>query len=146
MPPCHQLFTLLQKPHIVQTSQVTLCSPLIIHVFLPKITHMWCHLKLSPSRWFITTVSFVFFRCLMGHTLPSRGTPLLDKVETLSQSAIPCDSNTHIKTFVGHSHIFYPEFSFHMKHMGYFSPTMNSYMVSLKYNFEEFRSKALVVH
>ncbi len=25
--------------------------------------------------------------------------------------------------------------------MGYFSPTMNRYMVSLKYDFEEFRSK-----
>ncbi len=26
-----------------------------------------------------------------------------------------------------------------MKHMGYFSPTMNSYMVSLKYDFNELR-------
>ncbi len=46
-----------------------------------------------------------------------------------------------METFGGHSDIFYPEFSFHMKHIGYFSPTMNSYMVSLKYDFEEFRSK-----
>ncbi len=28
-----------------------------------------------------------------------------------------------------------------MKHMGYFNPTMNSYMLSLKYDFEEFRLK-----
>ncbi len=73
--------------------------------------------------------------------LPSRGTPLLQKVEKLSQTAIRRDSNTHMETFGDHSDIFYPEFSFHMKHMGYFSPTMNSYMVSLKYDFEEFRSK-----
>ncbi len=102
---------------------------------------MWCHLKLSPSRWFITTVPFVFFRCLLGHTLPSRGTPLLDEVEKLSQTAIRCDSNTYRETFGDHSVIFYPEFSFHRKHMGYFSTTMNSYMVSLKYDVEEFRSK-----
>ncbi len=119
LPTCHQLFTLLPKPHIVQTSRVTFCSPLIIYVSLPNITHMWCHGKLSLSRWFITTVSFVFFRFLMGHRLPSRGTPLLDKVEKFSQSAIHCGD---------HSDIFYPEFSFDMKHMGYFSPTMNSYV------------------
>ncbi len=47
----------------------------------------------------------------------------------------------HLETIVDHSDIFYLEFSFHMKHMGYFSPTMNSYMVSLKYDFEEFRAK-----
>ncbi len=86
-------------------------------------------------------VSFVFFRCLMGHTLPSRGTPLLDKVEKLSQTAIRRDSNTHMETFGDHSDIFYPEFSFHMKHMRYFSRTMNNYMVSLKYDFEEFQPK-----
>ncbi len=28
-----------------------------------------------------------------------------------------------------------------MKHLGYFTPIMISYMVSLKYDFEEFRSK-----
>ncbi len=28
-----------------------------------------------------------------------------------------------------------------MEHLGYYSPTMNSYMVSLKYDFEEFQSK-----
>ncbi len=67
--------------------------------------------------------------------------PLLEKVEKLSQTAIRRNSNTHIETFGDHSNIFYPEFSFHMKHMGYFSHTMNSYMVSLKYDFEEFRSK-----
>ncbi len=80
----------------------------------------------------------------MGHTLPSRGTPLLDKVEKLSQSAIRHDSNTHMEMFGDHSDIFYHKFSFHMKHMGYFSPTMNSYMVSLKYDFEDFRSKHLL--
>ncbi len=77
----------------------------------------------------------------MGHTLPSRGTPLLDKVEKLSQTAIRHDSNTHMDTFGEHSDIFYPEFSFYMRHKGYFSPAMNSYMVSLKYDFEEFQSK-----
>ncbi len=46
-----------------------------------------------------------------------------------------------MEIFGDHSDTFYPEFSFHMKHMRYFSPTMNSYMVSLKYNFEEFWSK-----
>ncbi len=46
-----------------------------------------------------------------------------------------------METFGDHSDIFYPEFSFHMKHMVYFSRTMNSYMVSLKYDFEEFQSK-----
>ncbi len=141
LPTCHQLFTLLPKPQIVLTSRVTFCSPLIIYVFLPNITHMCCHRKLSPSRWLITTVSFVFFRCLMGNTLPSRGTLLLDKLEKLSLSAIRRDSNTHMESFRDHSDIFYPKFSFHMKHMGYFRPTMNSYMLSLKYDFEEFRSK-----
>ncbi len=77
----------------------------------------------------------------MGNTFPSRGTPLLDKMEKLSQTAIRRDCNTHMETFGDNSDIFYPEFSFHMKHMGYFSPTMNSYMVSLKYDFEEFWSK-----
>ncbi len=77
----------------------------------------------------------------MVHTIQSRGTAFLDKVEKLSQTAIYRDSNTHLDTFGVHSDIFYPEFSFHMKHMGYFNPTMNSYMVSLKYDFEEFRSK-----
>ncbi len=77
----------------------------------------------------------------MVHMLPSRGTPLLEQVEKLSQTAMPHDSNTHMDTFEDHSDILYPEFSLHMKHMGYFSPTMNSYMVSLKYDFEEFRSK-----
>ncbi len=47
----------------------------------------------------------------------------------------------HLQTFGDHSDIFYPEFSFHMKHMGHFSPIINSYMVSLKYDFEEFRAK-----
>ncbi len=128
LPTYHQLFTLLIKPHIVQTSQVTFCSPMIIYVSLPNITHMWSHRKLSQSRWFITTVSFVFSRCLMAQTLPSRGTPLLHKVEKLSQFAIRRDSNTHMETFGDHSDIFYPKFSFHMKHMGYFSPTINSYI------------------
>ncbi len=77
----------------------------------------------------------------MVHTLPTRGTPLHEKVEKLSQTAIRHDSNTHMKTFEDHSEIFYPEFSFHMKHMVYISSTMHSYMVSLKYDFEEFRSK-----
>ncbi len=122
MPTFHQFFTLLPKPHIVQTSQVTFCSPLIIYVSLPNITHMWCHHKLSLSKWFITTVSFVFFRCLMGHTLPSRGTPLLDKVEKLSQSAIRCDSNTHMETFGDHSDIFYPEFLMLYETHGIFQP------------------------
>ncbi len=72
----------------------------------------------------------------MGHMLPSRGTPLLDKVEKLSQTAIHRDGNTDMETFGDHSDILYLEFSFHKKYMGYFSPTMNSYMVSLKYDFE----------
>ncbi len=46
-----------------------------------------------------------------------------------------------METFGDHSDIFHPEFSFHMKHLGYFIPTMNSYMDSLKYDFEEFWSK-----
>ncbi len=77
----------------------------------------------------------------MGHTLLIRDTPLLDKVEKLSQTAIGRDSNTHMETFGDHSDIFYSQFSLHMKHMGYFNPSMNSYMVSLKYDFEEFWSK-----
>ncbi len=77
----------------------------------------------------------------MGHMLPSKGKPLLDKVEKLSQTAIHHDNNTHMESFGDHSDIFYTKFSFHMKHMGYFSPTMNSYMVSLKYDFEEFMFK-----
>ncbi len=88
-----------------------------------------------------TSTMIYLFRCLMVCTLPSWGTPLQDKVEKLTQMAIRYDSDTHIETFGDHSDIFYPEFSFHMKHLGYFSPTMNSYMVSLKYDFEEFRSK-----
>ncbi len=82
-----------------------------------------------------------FVRSLMGHKLASRGTPLIDKVKKLSQTAIHRLSNTHMEAFGDHSDIFYPEFSFHIKHMGYFSPTLNSYMVSLKYDFEEIRSK-----
>ncbi len=81
-----------------------------------------CHLSFSDAWW-------------------HRGTPLLEKVEKLSQTAIRCDSNSHMETFGDHSDILYPEFSFHMKHMRYFNPTMNSYMVSLKYDFEEFQSK-----
>ncbi len=68
----------------------------------------------------------------------SMGTPLLEKVDKLAQMAIRRDSNTHLETFGDHSHIFYPEFSFHMKP---FNPTMSSYMVSLKYDCEEFRAK-----
>ncbi len=75
----------------------------------------------------------------MVYTIPSRGTPLLDKVDKLSQTAIHRD--THLETFGDHSYIYYPEFSFHMKHMGYLNHTMNSYMVSLTYDFEEFQSK-----
>ncbi len=77
---------------------------------------------LSPS-----TIIYLF-RCLMVCTLPSRGTLLLEKVEKLTQTAIRRDSDTHIETFGDHSDIFYPEFSFHMKHLGYFSPTINSYI------------------
>ncbi len=46
-----------------------------------------------------------------------------------------------MNTFGDKPDIYYPEFLFHMKHLGYFSPTMSSYMVSLKYDFEEFWSK-----
>ncbi len=45
------------------------------------------------------TVSFVFFRCLMVHTLPSRCMALLEKVEKLSQTAICLDSNTHMEKY-----------------------------------------------
>ncbi len=58
-----------------------------------------------------------------------------------SCTTIRRDSNTHLNTFGDKTDIYYPEISFHMKHMGYFSPTMNSYMLSLKYDFEEFRPK-----
>ncbi len=75
------------------------------------------------------------------NTLQSWGTLLQKKMDKLSQTAICHDSNTHMETFGDHFDIFHLEFSFHMKHMGYFSPTMNSYMVSLKYDFEEFWSK-----
>ncbi len=51
------------------------------------------------------------------------------------------DNNTHLNIFGDKTYIYFPEFSFHMKHMGYFSPTMNSYMVSLKSNFNELRSR-----
>ncbi len=51
-----------------------------------------------------------------------QGTPLLDKVKKLSQTAILHDSNTHMETFRDHSDIFYPEFSFHMKHMDISAP------------------------
>ncbi len=110
-----------------------------INVSLPHITHLWCHRKSDNSVLPYTIVCL--FRCLMVYMIPSRGTPLLFKQDRLSQTAICRDSNTHLETFGDHSHIYYPEFSFHMKHMGYFSPTMNSNIVSLKYDFEEFRSK-----
>ncbi len=106
-----------------------LCQPTLV------LSHSVTDYGLSPS-----TIIYLF-RWLMVSTLPSRGIPLLDKVEKLTQTAIRRDSNTHMETFGDHSDIFYTEFSFHMKHLGYFSPTMNSYMVSLKYDFEEFRSK-----
>ncbi len=71
----------------------------------------------------------------------SMGTPLLEKVDKLAQMDIRRDSDTHLETFGDHSDIFYSEFSFHMKHMGYFRSTINSYMISLKYDFEEFGAK-----
>ncbi len=86
------------------------------------------------------TIIYVL-RCLIVCTLPSKGTPLLEKVEKLTQTVVCRDSNTHMETFRDLSDIFYHEFSFHMKHLGYFSPTMNSYMVSFKYDYEEFPSK-----
>ncbi len=90
---------------------------------------------LSPS-----TIIYLL-RCLMVCILPSWGTSLLDKVEKLTQTAIRHDSDKDMETFWDHSDIFYPEFSFHMKHLEYFSPIMNIYMVLLKYDFKEFRSK-----
>ncbi len=74
-------------------------------------------------------------------TIRSKGTPLLGKVEQKSHSAMRMDSNTHMQTFGYKNDIYYQQFSFHMKHLEYYSPTMNSYMVSLKYDFDEFRSK-----
>ncbi len=62
----------------------------------------------------------------------------LKKMDNSSPTVIPRHSNTHLNTFGNKPDIYYPEFSLHMKHMGYVSPTMNNYMVSLKY---EFRSK-----
>ncbi len=59
----------------------------------------------------------------------------------MSRTAVRRDSNTHMQTFWDKTDIYYFKFSFHMKHLGYFSPTMNSCLVSLKYDFEEFRSK-----
>ncbi len=62
-------------------------------------------------------------------------------MEQKSHTAIRSDSNTHMQTFGDKTDIYYPEFLFYIKHFGYYSPAMNSYMVSLKYDFEEFRSK-----
>ncbi len=60
-PTCHQLFTLLPKPHIVQTSRVTFCSSLIIYVSLlcgaiaschhPDGLLPQCHLSFLDTRW-----------------------------------------------------------------------------------------------
>ncbi len=69
------------------------------------------------------------------------GTLLLGRTNERSHTAIHRDSRNYLKTFGDKTAIYYSEFSFHIKHMGYFSQTMNSYMVSLKYDFEEFRSK-----
>ncbi len=93
-------------------------------------------------QYFITLHYHLSFQIYHDVNIPFPGhTLLLENVQKVSQSAIYRDSNTHIETFGDHSDIFYPEFSFHMKHIGYFSPTINSYMVSLKYDFGEFRSK-----
>ncbi len=115
-----------QHSHTLSISEVQFYLPLMINVSLPHVTHVWCHRKTSLTIVYYPTVSFVFFRCLMVHILPSNSMPLLENVEKLSQTAIRHDSNTHMEIFGDHSDIFYPEFSFHMKHMGYFSPTMNS--------------------
>ncbi len=53
------------------------------------------------------------------------GIPLLGKVEQKSRTAIRKDSNTHTQTFGDKTDIYYPEFLFHMKHLGYYSPTIN---------------------
>ncbi len=74
-------------------------------------------------------------------TLHCGSIPLLAKVDRPSQTAFQQDSNTHLETFGDISDIFYLEFFLHLKHMGYLSPTINSYMVCLKYDFKEFRSK-----
>ncbi len=86
-------------------------------------------------------VSFVFSDALLICAFRSKGTPLIGKVEQKSHTAMQMDSNTHMETFGDKNDTYYLEFSFHMKHLGYYSPTMNSYMVSLKYDFEEFSSK-----
>ncbi len=67
--------------------------------------------------------------------------PLIYKVDNLTQTAVCRDSNTHMEIFGDHSDIFYPQILFHMKHLVYVRPAMNSCMVSLKYDFEEFQSK-----
>ncbi len=108
---CHLITNYLLKCQHQQTlaiSGVQLCPPLTINVSLPHITHMWCHHKMSLTMVYYPTVSFIFFRCLMVHTLPSRGTPLVEKVEKLSQTAICHDRNAHMETFWDHSDIFYP--------------------------------------
>ncbi len=60
----------------------------------------------------------------MVNMIPSRGTPLLDKVDKFSHTAVRHNSNTYMDTFRDYSDIYDAEISFHMKHMGYFSPTM----------------------
>ncbi len=94
----------------------------------------------TGSNWLPTSI-FRLFRCLVIYVIHSKGTPLLGKMDEKSCTTIRRDSNTHLNTYGDKTDIYYPEFSFHIKHMGYFSPTMNRYMVSLKYDFEEFRSK-----
>ncbi len=94
----------------------------------------------TGSNWLQTSI-ICLFKCLVIYVIQSKGTSLLGKVEQKSRTAIRSDSNTHMNTFGDKTDIYYYEFSFHMKHLEYYSPTMNSDMVSLKYAFEEFRSK-----
>ncbi len=55
-----------------------------------------------------TSTIIYLFRCLMVCTLQTKGTPLLEKVEKLTQTAIHRDSNTHMETFRDDSDIFHP--------------------------------------
>ncbi len=123
------------------TIRVILVSKLVDLCF-PCVQHLMLVMSYSDtdSNW-LPRPFICLFRCLVVCTIRSRGTPLLEKVEQMSGTAVRRDSNTHINTFGDISDISYPEFKFHIKHLGYFSSTMNSNMVSLKYDFEEFWSK-----
>ena len=46
----------------------------------------------------------------------------------------------HVNSFIQDEDLFYAPFGLHVKHIGYFNPTMKNYLVTLKYDFSQLKS------